>query len=855
MSTFKRDAALLASTLSDFSVGPGSATLSLLPPVLGSLPLKLTTSKVAPVGSASVVSISPANNTPVPASGPSPIAAPDSSSRLGAVDAPPASATQAGASQPMPLTAARATNFLSSPAIVPAPGNLAAAPAAASPAVSAILKAATPAAPAPAPAPASQAQHPAQQNVTVGATAASVQIQSPAVKVSSVAAGSPSMPTSSAAVAPSATKAFYVAVNGNDHWSGRLAAPNAAGTDGPFATLAAAQQAMRASADTHTTYVEGGDYYLNQPLNLTGRDNGESWLAYQGQRAVLHGGQQITGWTSSATGIWTAKAPAGAFPSGGGTGDLFLNGVREAHARYPSAAPTNPVNGGWLAAGNSLTGQDTYRAFQFNPGDIPQLSSTSGLYASVFGQNGWSNSVLPVASINYKTDTITLASDADYQIGAGSRYFLFNAPSLLDTTGEWFYNPAGGTISFKAPAGFTGAGITAGSLDHIVSVANASNITIDGLTLTDTASNGSALTLNNATGVTVAGVTIANTGVGIYVSGSSTRDQIHGSEIRNTDQSGIRLDAGSSFVSVSGNWIHDIGQLNTTGSGIWFTGASDDSFTHNLIQNTAAFGIGDGSVIGKTDASFRNTISYNQISNANMQNADGGGIMLTGQQQSISNDVVSFNDIGHTLATGTADQSVLQFLPPADLVSFGIYLDDYASGVQVTNNVVHDGIGGIIVHSGWNNTIANNVLTGNSGLALEAQGANWQGPGTQPMANNAFVRNIVVLSQPGSTGAALVDAASGGASWDSNLYSGGALGSTAFMISAAQEHLYDLLHWQQQGVAFDPHSRVGDPGFAPGSVTPSGSAAASLGITPIVTSGIGLAGYQSQSVYDQFGVH
>jgi len=39
---------------------------------------------------------------------------------------------------------------------------------------------------------------------------------------------------SSAAVAPDA---FYVATNGNDTWSGRLPAPNTAGTDGPFATL------------------------------------------------------------------------------------------------------------------------------------------------------------------------------------------------------------------------------------------------------------------------------------------------------------------------------------------------------------------------------------------------------------------------------------------------------------------------------------------------------------------------------------------------------------------------------------------------------------------------------------------
>ncbi|HEY5912131.1 MAG TPA: hypothetical protein VJA21_16125, partial [Verrucomicrobiae bacterium] len=39
---------------------------------------------------------------------------------------------------------------------------------------------------------------------------------------------------------------FYVATDGNDAWSGKLAAPNHAQTDGPFASLAAARDFFRA---------------------------------------------------------------------------------------------------------------------------------------------------------------------------------------------------------------------------------------------------------------------------------------------------------------------------------------------------------------------------------------------------------------------------------------------------------------------------------------------------------------------------------------------------------------------------------------------------------------------------------
>ena len=44
---------------------------------------------------------------------------------------------------------------------------------------------------------------------------------------------------------PAGGTVFYVATNGNDAWSGRLPAPNDAKTDGPFATITKARDAIR----------------------------------------------------------------------------------------------------------------------------------------------------------------------------------------------------------------------------------------------------------------------------------------------------------------------------------------------------------------------------------------------------------------------------------------------------------------------------------------------------------------------------------------------------------------------------------------------------------------------------------
>ena len=48
-----------------------------------------------------------------------------------------------------------------------------------------------------------------------------------------------------AAEAKAAKADFYLSPNGSDAWSGRLSNPNAQGTDGPFATLERARDAVR----------------------------------------------------------------------------------------------------------------------------------------------------------------------------------------------------------------------------------------------------------------------------------------------------------------------------------------------------------------------------------------------------------------------------------------------------------------------------------------------------------------------------------------------------------------------------------------------------------------------------------
>lgn len=89
---------------------------------------------------------------------------------------------------------------------------------------------------------------------------------------------------------PGAEKTYYVSPAGNDSWSGTLPEANPAKSDGPFRTLARAQQAMRASTTIRTARLRSGTYSIGSGFFLSEQDSGETWLPYPGEAPVIDGG-------------------------------------------------------------------------------------------------------------------------------------------------------------------------------------------------------------------------------------------------------------------------------------------------------------------------------------------------------------------------------------------------------------------------------------------------------------------------------------------------------------------------------------------------------------------------------------
>ena len=102
---------------------------------------------------------------------------------------------------------------------------------------------------------------------------------------------------------------FYVATNGNDKWSGSLASPNPANTDGPFATLERARDALRrAKAEGKlvaggAVWIRGGAYSRERSFELTATESGTPqapvvYRAYSNETPRLLGGRIVRGFVS-----------------------------------------------------------------------------------------------------------------------------------------------------------------------------------------------------------------------------------------------------------------------------------------------------------------------------------------------------------------------------------------------------------------------------------------------------------------------------------------------------------------------------------------------------------------------------
>ena len=649
-------------------------------------------------------------------------------------------------------------------------------------------------------------------------------------------------------------KVFYISGAGNDAWSGKLAEPNPAATDGPFATLNRARDAIRAM-QAHkpldqpvTVYVRGGTYTLSKPVVFLPEDSGTAacpitYAAYPGEKVVLSGGRVITGWKNAeargAAGPGGVRAYTAQVP-GVREGEwyfhqLFVNGRRRQRARSP--------NTGFFRADGVFQAGNPAR-FKFHPGDIHAAWAEQG-DVEVIGLEKWAEFRMLIRAVDPATSTATLSTERqEFGDDQNARYWVENTADALDAPGEWYLDRRTGILTYLALPGedVSKAEFIASFLPQLVRMEGnertsgfVHDLTLRGFTFAHTDWSlppqgyvdtqaaydiPAAVELAGARHCRIEQSLFAHLGqYAVQVYKGSKDDEVTGSEMTDLGAGGVRIgdpeipkseSEATSGTVVSRNYIHDIGIIYPAAVGVWIGQSNGNTVAHNEIADTYYTAISLGWTWGYgPSAAHHNLIESNNLHNIGRGLlSDMGCIYSLGIQPG----TVERNNLCH-------DVSRFQY------GGWGIYTDEGSSGIVIENNVVYrTQDGGFHQHYGRENVVRNNIF------AL-GENAQLRRSKKETHLSFTFEHNIVYWKE-----GKLVDGP-----WDDNQFR---MDYNLYFQAKGQPLLFGKESWEEwQKRGQDLHSLVADPLFADpdgGDFTlKPGSPAAKIGFQTIDLSQVG----------------
>lgn len=437
---------------------------------------------------------------------------------------------------------------------------------------------------------------------------------------------------------------LYVAPNGNDAWSGALPEPNAAGTDGALATLAAARDAARKLPpdQPRQIVVQGGKYVLQEPLVLGPEDSGLTIEAAAGEQVEVYGGRRITGWRAEGDRFWAADLPEVAE----GKWDfrmLVVSGRFCNRARLPKEGTfthlsefkvpwMSTTGGGWQRKPT----EEELTTLKYRPEDLGAWADTKNAELTVYHM--WDESVVGVASMDDTAHTLTFSNPAGHPPGAFgvSKYVVWNVREGMTDPGQWYLDRSGGRAVYWPLPGedMAQAEVYAPTTESIIRIrgekdAPVRDVTVRGMTLSVTNTPlqaggfgagkfDGAISARFAESCRLDGLTLVNVGGQAIKVQDAVGVRVEGCEVHEVGACGI-IARGSGCV-VADNHVHHIGVTYPSAIAVW-GGGNGVRIAHNDIHDAPYTAI----ACGGDD----HLIESNLIHHAMQELKDGAGIYIT----------------------------------------------------------------------------------------------------------------------------------------------------------------------------------------------------------------------------------
>ena len=318
---------------------------------------------------------------------------------------------------------------------------------------------------------------------------------------------------------------FFVSPQGDDTNDGSF--------EKPFATLQAAREAVRKINDDMTgdiyVFLDGGDYYLNEPLVLTEEDSGTNGynIIYrnldEAGSANLIGGKQVTSqWSLVDATADPASNPDGDLPDDmqgkvykthvGTDHDfhtLYVNDQRATLARTQNRNNDSGFSSAltpYMRSAGGGTGDLYYNAGDLDEDSLNGLINAQkrgDLNASIYMWDGgywdWMTDTIPVSAIDTSSRKMTFKTveghpeiyRPKYATRNNARYFVQGNLGFLDEPGEYYYNASTGDLYYYPDGEIDQQDIVIPTMQEIIRVEGSSrdqraeNIEFSGLEIKD----------------------------------------------------------------------------------------------------------------------------------------------------------------------------------------------------------------------------------------------------------------------------------------------------------------------------------------------------------------------------------
>ena len=534
---------------------------------------------------------------------------------------------------------------------------------------------------------------------------------------------------------------LFVANNGNDTWSGRLSEPNAAQTDGPFATLERARDEIRKMKRAGeipeggvTVEMCGGMYQREQAFELSAEDSGSEdapvvYRAQQGETVRLAGGKVVTGFepvtdpailerlSPEARGkVLQADLKAlGISDFGearGGGIELFFDDKPMTLARWPNEGFIHIAD---LVGGNPVdvrgTKGDKIGKFMYE-GDRPKRwDGEKDIWVHGYWFWDWSDQRHKVESIDTEQRIISVVPPYHgYGYRVGQWFYSFNILAEIDVPGEWYLDRETGILYFWPPESIEQGQPTVSVIDTMVKMEDVEHVTIRGITFE--AARGTAITIAGGNHNHIVGCKLRNLGSwAVNISGGKYNG-VMGCDIYETGSGGISLSGGNrerlepAGHYAENNHIHHYGRWNRMYQPAISLNGVGNRASHNLIHNAPHMAI---SFSGND-----HLIEFNEIHSVCYESNDAGA-MYSGRDWTMRGTMVRHNFLHHI--NGFEGRGCV-----------GVYLDDMLCGITIYGNVFYKVTRAAFIGGGRDCIVENNIFVDcNPALHIDARAMGWAG--------------------------------------------------------------------------------------------------------------------------------